>query len=1355
MPSKNQFTKEFIRQMTQSSNQNADIYNKLLESLTSVIERLDAIDSNTQRIANNRSFLSQSRMRDQRDDRNNRPFGEHYANFNGRESRNREEESLLNALDEKEFKQRMQRGLRGFADHFGEKLSDIIDDTTKDLQKQIAKKIQTDSITKQINGAISNLTKRIVQGINSAGNINFSEENTLGTSQVSNFSEYFTASLAYLQHLETIDVNLQTLVSRRPDVFDEAKGYDGSRQRSKDRERDVQFEDAFKDRINGFMDHFEKAIIDGLGGAKFQEILGQAKKSIADKLDVESDKLPDELGKLFGKLTSNTLKDTAPGKALGNLFEKFGSKITNSSGGLGDLLKGLKGNSGANLGDLFQGLKGIDFGSFGNGLVNVGSKAIGGLTKLAGTAAGAAAALGIVTVAVILVKKIVQEVGKGLQQMSEGAKEFSKSLSDASNRYTASRTKNIELANERLRQDVKTIIEEPFNILKKAADEVYSAWNANVRLIAGTQGYRKEDLQDLMSAYAQRIESEGLTKVVSSTDIYNNLAKVIESGLTGRAGVEFAYQATRLNAAIPNQDFFSYSESYASVAANAIAAGKSEAEALALANKSLEDFSNSLLYASRGLTGGYATSLKNAESTYSAAVKIAQTARSENLNNIASSLLAIQGYVGSIAPDLASSITEKIYQLATGGNSEDVVALRSLAGINASNTEFLKALASNPKQILSNMFSALGTMFNQSSDAYMEKAESYATLFGLSAEALQRIDFNSLATAIKQMNSNSNALDQNLKLLKEGQTTTTADQLKIEQINKYMIEEGLAYVIDNEAAQMIQQHMWDEQIAREIMEAEYGVNIVGGVAAAIEKMKQGLETIINILNPAAWFGKVADLVETAKESSQLKDDVKQVLELGKVGSGRGADLYNLTTRNKKLELSNSLVELLGGQAKYSSGADRGLLGSILYTAAHPVTGGIDAVKGLVGGIKNAFTYGRENLANAGKSIIESGKKFWTGDLVGEFKELGNAASELGKAFKANYEGKYSAPTLASMPSSQYTWGTITKRSAELSAALLSKQTGQVSGGLVSNIVNIISSSVSVVKEKLGRLLSGDSLTSFIKQGKTYQEWKKSVESQGITDVNQALVDAGYKVEDVEAYYQAKQAEVGMQEKQADREAQNAFMKTGSEFMNVRFWSEHSSPVKTSLTSIHSVLESLMNLHTTWKDAQITQLQSILNHQITWKDAQSAQLQTIGNNQVDWKEFFNTSWLESEWKKNFVGESGLFTKFFQEFVNKFVTHTYYDASGYKYSDVTDIQRREDAEKGSAVYALADALTGNLVDLKDPQVQTNAILAQILVVVSAIMNQNNNVASTVSLSDALSGLALGLTTSTPFDQTPTVS
>ena len=57
-----------------------------------------------------------------------------------------------------------------------------------------------------------------------------------------------------------------------------------------------------------------------------------------------------------------------------------------------------------------------------------------------------------------------------------------------------------------------------------------------------------------------------------------------------------------------------------------------------------------------------------------------------------------------------------------------------------------------------------------------------------------------------------------------------------------------------------------------------------------------------------------------------------------------------------------------------------------------------------------------------------------------------------------------------------------------------------------------------------------------------------------------------------------------------------------------------------------------------------------------------------------------------------------------------------------------------------------------DLKDPQVQTNALLSQILVVATAIMNQNNNVAGTVSLSDALTSLALGLTTTTAMTSNP---
>lgn len=1098
-----------------------------------------------------------------------------------------------------------------------------------------------------------------------------------------------------------------------------------------------------------FSDRLEKSILDALGGDTLRKgwdkFIKEFSKGISRSANDED--VLEKSQDVLTKTIANTLKNTGLGKSIkgkiGDLTKNLFGDVSGDeiAKGLNSLFKDLSSNPDADLGALFEGLKGIDLGPLGNSIASGGSELVGTFTELTATVGSSVATLGVGLVVLAAVEAMVKRVEKGLHQASEGLEEFKQSVVQAEERYSSSRIKNIELANERLRADVQTLVEEPFNILKKAADEVYSAWSANARLIGGTQGYRKEDLQDLMSAFARRLESEGLSRVVSSTDIYNNLAKVIESGLTGGAAVEFAYQATRLNAAVPNQDFFGYVESYASVAANAIAAGKSEAEALQIANNSLEEFSNSLLYASRDLTGGYGTSLKSAQTTYEAAVKISQAAKSSNINTIASSLLAIQGYVGSIAPDLANSLTEKIYQLAVGGNAEDIVALRSLAGINASNTEFLRAFANDPQSILSNMFANLGKMFTQSSDAYMEKAEAYASLFGISAEALQRVDFQSLATAIKQMNANSNALDQNIKLLREGETTTTADQLKIQQINQYMIEEGLAYVIDNEAAQMIQEHMWNEQMKRELMEAEYGVNIVGGVASAIEKIKQGIETIINIMNPFAWLGNASDLVKSVQDSNDIQADIKSVLEAGVVGKGSKSDLYNLTTRNKKLDLTPSLLELLGGMSKYSNSEYEkgGLLQRIANAVIHPVTGGSDLISDAVSGVLHAVytKEGRQSLKDAASSLWSAGTDFWTGDLKGEFSELKNTWRSLTNAFttSAGYTEIYKSKNKITLPSSQYSWSSASKSSAALSSALLSQTTGEVSGGIVSNVLNAISSSVSVVKDKISKWLSGDTLAeNYIKKGKSYEEWRKDLASQGVEDVDEALKSAGYKPEDVESYYEAKRAELGMQEKAEDRAEQKAFWKVGTNFLDLRFWEEFSSPTKTALSNVESKIDSMLVLQTSWQESQIHYLQSIVK------------------NQVDWKDYFDTTWLAESWKNEFVGESGLFTKFFNEFVNKFVEHTYYDASGYKYSDVTDIQRREDAEKGSAVYALADALTGNLVDLKDPQVQTNAILAQILVVVSAIMNQNNNVASTVSLSDALSGLALGLTSSTPFSETP---
>ena len=419
-------------------------------------------------------------------------------------------------------------------------------------------------------------------------------------------------------------------------------------------------------------------------------------------------------------------------------------------------------------------------------------------------------------------------------------------------------------------------------------------------------------------------------------------------------------------------------------------------------------------------------------------------------------MLAIQGYVGAIAPDLANNLSEKIYQLATGGNNDDLVALRSLAGVNASNTEFLNALVSNPKSVLSNMFANLGKMYSFSYDAYMEKAEGYANLFGLSSEAFQRIDFMSLSNAIINMSSNSNSLDENMKLLKEGQTTTNADQMKIAQINEYMVKEGLAYVVDNEAAQMIQEHMWDEQSKRELMEAEYSVDLVGSAASALRKIITGIEDILGLLNPIAWLSKIGNLVKSVDEANDISADIKGVLEAGVVGKGAAKDLYNLTTRNQDLQLTQSLVELLGGTARYGNSWYNGKAGSILSGISHPLN----------------------TLYDLGKYSVATNRAY-------DNSTVGSASSGL--------------------PSSNYSWGAVSKSDAALSSALLSQQSESVEERVVSNVTGAVSSSVAVVQSKVEKMLEDSYLyEQYAKEGKSYDEWLASGTSFGISDVESAL-----------------------------------------------------------------------------------------------------------------------------------------------------------------------------------------------------------------------------------------------------------
>ena len=338
-----------------------------------------------------------------------------------------------------------------------------------------------------------------------------------------------------------------------------------------------------------------------------------------------------------------------------------------------------------------------------------GTAAAGGSMAGAGLAALGPYAL-VAIAAIVVINGLAEAMGPAI----EGFKSLTEGMSNAANRYKESRKKNLEYEKQRIKDDYEAVVKEPFEILKAAAQEWYDVWDNQLRTINATQGYNKDDLADLMGSFATRLRNEGLTNVVSSADVTENLANVLKSGLSGKVAEEFSYLATKLNAAVPTQDFFTYAETYASLAANAIKDGKTESEAIAYANNQMEEFASNVLYASRQLSGGFSTGLKDAQSLFQSSVQIATAAKTGNASTISGVLTSIAATVGAIAPDLSSDIVSSVVKTAVGGNSSEIVALRSLAGVNASNTEFLRLLAQDPQRIFTDLFTNLARIDRKS-----------------------------------------------------------------------------------------------------------------------------------------------------------------------------------------------------------------------------------------------------------------------------------------------------------------------------------------------------------------------------------------------------------------------------------------------------------------------------------------------------------------------------------------------------------------------------------------------------------------------------------------------------------------
>lgn len=1091
---------------------------------------------------------------------------------------------------------------------------------------------------------------------------------------------------------------------------------------------------------NGFKD----ALLESIGGSNFKKGLNSALNTFTKEFGVNLNQIPNEMGKALGKKAIKALGDIQIGDKgkLGDVAKgfakdkitKYGGKALDFLGKQGadgaaaknallkvgqSFLKG-SGNGGGVLGELLSGVLGKGGGAVAKGVATKGAATVAtsGATTAATTAAGGSALSGLVSggmsaLASIpvygwIIAAVVAILAIIFKPVAEALLGLVKDLGKSFNRAEDIRRKRAELAQKRLEADMEWMAKRPFEILQAAVEEWENTWDANLNKIGQTQGYDKESVYDLFEGYASRLRRENLGSIINATDIVNKLSSVLDTGLSGKVAEEFAYIATKLNAAIPTQDFFGYAETYASIAANAISQGKSQSDAISEANQQLQEFASNLLYSSRELAGGFSTGLKNSSDLFKQATQISQAAKTYNATEISGTLTSVSAIIGAVAPDLASSLVDNVVQAAIGGNNNSsIVALRSLAGINAGNTEFLKALATDSQSVFATLFTNLANLQNMSTDNYMEVAEGLSDVFGIDKSAFARVDFNYLAQAISEMNVNNTALQDNLDLLISGQTKTSEEQLKAQKINEVILNEGLAYVIDSEAGRMVQQHMWEEQMNAALMENKYSVDIQGDALKFLESIRQATTNLLHFLNPTGFITQgIANLVQTVTEAIGNEQDLREIIRLGAVGSNVTA-YQNLITRGKDLGLTTSLVEMMGG----SKG---------------------DAVLNAVNGFYQFWggTTSWASIANAGNDMYRAGG---LSTMLIAADQLVDAAT-----------GLHNRLTGEDSISSRYTWGTVGKSVAN---AIQSTpfNTNSLLGSVISTATDATKNAQEAANAKFQEFLD---TAEEMSKTMSFEHWVETAKDMGISDFTDALKSYGRTEEEVRGYFEANQAQEGARQEAARKEDEQLFRD-----QNRGFWDYESGTSGIFQSAIWFPFFGKGQQYDTRMDAVDLALSDIQNRiGANANHTVISGLEELSNKIGDNGTYTVISGLEqlhNDISTTFISSSSAFQKCLADWTRYIAASSAYTGTISRSSAWSDLQNAEKDQQTEATLALANALgifSAEELKKMDPQLQTNVLLGEIVVILQAIMQQNNSVAGGLSLIDTISALGLGMTNNT---------
>jgi len=1075
--------------------------------------------------------------------------------------------------------------------------------------------------------------------------------------------------------------------------------------------------------LDDFENGIKEELLNAVAGGDFRKGIQGALSQFTKEFGFELNKLPNMLGRYFGK----GLADSKLGKAFCSQIQKLGGKLLKSVFNLND------GDQRA----AFNALKRV-FGQFTSG--GAGALGAGG-----GGGTGAGIANGSLSSAELkgLAKGVegIAPVGIALavfialmKPVLEGIGNFLKSWTAAFNRDEDMRKKRLANAQERVKKDMEMLAKEPFNILIDAAKEWESTWDETLKNISLTQGYTKENVYALYESVAKQLTADGFGNTIPATDVIKNLNQILETGLSGAVAEAFAYQSTWLSAVIPTEDFTSYAATYAQLASDAMNSGLSQAQAIEYANLQLQEFASNLLYSSRTLTGGFTTGLKDAASLFKNAVDIAQTARTHNVSDISGTLTAVSGVIGAVAPDLAQGLVQNVVNAAIGGNETSIVALRSLAGINAGNTEFLRQMATDPQGVFEQIFRNLGNMQKMSPTNYMEVAEGLSSVFGVDMQALARVDFNQLADKIADMQVNQASLEENLALFQTGESTLTKDQLRYQEINNDILENGLAYVIDNEYGRMIQEHMWEEQIANELAETEYAVNLQGAALSYLEGLRHTVANILSFLNPLGYVADgIARVIATNEERKDITEDIAAILEAGRVGGGNATVFSNLTnTTGAPLNLTDKsyLTAFFGGSnynPKYSSFWDTLGAELTLTATAGALTGGIGllaptVVKGLTG---NGMA---TNLSNLGVPITAS--QWNTGvDAVGGMDVISWA--DLGLTSEtSNYRN------LVSGARSSYSGFGVGK----------SDLLGAYMGGTTVGSPLITSATAEDFVASMEQVQAFiDSAQAAAEAGMMYsQYWETANSIYGIADAEAALRDFNVTEEALRGQFEAHRSGIAGQAEEQRKENIQQFIEE-----NRGYWDYASGSTGIFQTAMWLPFfgdSGKFDLRVNDLNASLVEIQQRLGDRsdhtvISGIEELSRKLGDDSNYTVisvleQIESHINTAFIQSP-----------FQQCLEDWLSYITSKSTYQDTVTLAAAWADLQNAEEDKKNETLLALANAMNAfseeQLKEL-DPQLQANVLLGKIIIILEAIMQQNNSSIGGFGLGDSLSALGMGMIT-----------